>query len=252
MKKIFYESDCLSKEQISDYITDKLNGEALRTVEHHLIDCPFCNDAVEGYSIVNEAPQVYTLESQLKPVTSKVTKRHKLPIYNLNKIAAAILLLVLPAALFFYLNRNAKNQDLFSVYHATYDSSFTTRAASDKNTATSNKELEKAFQYYEAGDFENSIVHFDNYIKEQQQDEEAILYLGLAYLEEAKTSKAIQYLNSLRLNSQSYYEEATWYLALAYTKEQDHQKAKEILEELLKIENGYYHKETNELYQQLK
>ena len=46
--KIFKATECLTKEQLLDYVNQQLTGSALRQVELHICDCPFCSDAVDG------------------------------------------------------------------------------------------------------------------------------------------------------------------------------------------------------------
>lgn len=48
--KVVGNSACLTKRQISDYVRQKLYPEELYVVEMHLNECPFCNDAIEGFS----------------------------------------------------------------------------------------------------------------------------------------------------------------------------------------------------------
>lgn len=42
-------SACLTRRQIDDYLQKKLFPEELYVVEMHLNECPFCNDAIEGF-----------------------------------------------------------------------------------------------------------------------------------------------------------------------------------------------------------
>ncbi|RYD96505.1 MAG: hypothetical protein EOP54_13580 [Sphingobacteriales bacterium] len=51
-------SACLTRRQIDDYLQNKLFPEELYVVEMHLNECPFCNDAVEGYTKSGNANQL--------------------------------------------------------------------------------------------------------------------------------------------------------------------------------------------------
>lgn len=51
-------SACLTRRQIDDYLQNKLFPEELYVVEMHLNECPFCNDAVEGYTKSGNANQI--------------------------------------------------------------------------------------------------------------------------------------------------------------------------------------------------
>lgn len=51
-------SACLTRRQINDYIAKKLYPEELYVVEMHLNECPFCNDAIEGFQRADNANQL--------------------------------------------------------------------------------------------------------------------------------------------------------------------------------------------------
>ncbi|RQO32126.1 hypothetical protein DBR32_00495 [Taibaiella sp. KBW10] len=51
-------SACLTRRQINDYILNKLFPEELYVVEMHLNECPFCNDAIEGFNHTDNANQL--------------------------------------------------------------------------------------------------------------------------------------------------------------------------------------------------
>lgn len=53
--KAIENSACLTRRQIEDYLNNKLFPEELYVVEMHLVECPFCNDAIEGYTKAPEA-----------------------------------------------------------------------------------------------------------------------------------------------------------------------------------------------------
>lgn len=50
MKPIFQIHQCLSEENIKGYLTNRLSEEERFRVENHLLDCPLCSDAVDGYA----------------------------------------------------------------------------------------------------------------------------------------------------------------------------------------------------------
>ncbi|MCP3928036.1 MAG: hypothetical protein GY705_02915 [Bacteroidetes bacterium] len=112
-------------------------------------------------------------------------------------------------------------------------------------------ELETALNYYEAGNYANSIPHFEKYLSEREEDFAARFYAGVACLEEYELNKAIEYLSSVRINNEDYYEDATWYLALANVRNKDNGEATLLLDNLINNESPYYHKKAQELKQNL-
>lgn len=49
--QILNNTACLSKSQLQGYVQNTLQPEELYAVEMHLIECPICNDALEGFAI---------------------------------------------------------------------------------------------------------------------------------------------------------------------------------------------------------
>ncbi len=48
--EIFSKTECLTKEQIERLVNRQLTDKERYLIEKHLIDCPFCSEAVEGYT----------------------------------------------------------------------------------------------------------------------------------------------------------------------------------------------------------
>lgn len=74
-------SACLTRRQINDYIYKKLFPEELYVVEMHLNECPFCNDAIEGFLKTDNANQLLSevdtlqlpaIDATPEPVVEKV------------------------------------------------------------------------------------------------------------------------------------------------------------------------------------
>lgn len=84
-------SACLTRRQIDDYLQNKLFPEELYVVEMHLNECPFCNDAVEGYTRSGNANQILSTveefsftgipapEVKPEPVPAPTIAEHKAP-----------------------------------------------------------------------------------------------------------------------------------------------------------------------------
>jgi hypothetical protein len=103
---IFSLSNCLSKQQLVNYIQHKLDRDEVYIVESHLNDCPFCSDAIDGLMDA-DLTEMQTTIQEIKPnlihahiqhLPSENTNTHPAPFTissNKNKwmIAASILLL---------------------------------------------------------------------------------------------------------------------------------------------------------------
>ena len=109
MKEILEETACLKEEEIKRYLSEQSPKAELHRVENHLLDCPFCSDAIEGlegyYSFETDKDLEIlkaaiggneTIEEAEEGKVVAMPRRGRLHV--LNRIAAAILLLVVPAA----------------------------------------------------------------------------------------------------------------------------------------------------------
>ena len=83
---IFQHTECLSKEELIDYLKKKLNKKEILKVEHHISNCEFCSDSIEGY-INKENLKLDIYELKLK-VLSKSSEAKLLNIdFNVKKLS---------------------------------------------------------------------------------------------------------------------------------------------------------------------
>jgi len=253
MKELFTSTPCLSRQQVKDYIENRLDKASRFEVENHLLDCELCAAAVEGFSesydfkVDQELEQLENLfdpaqkakEAQIKPLRSNYS--------FLNRIAAAAAIILLPLAAFFYWNAQS-NDRLFSQYFESYQSDYLAIRSADE---TANPLLTKAMEVYREKEFLSSIPLFESYLEKVPENTIAAFHTGLACLEAGQSSKAIQYLEIVRLNDEEYYEDASWYLALAYLQLERKEEALAVLNDLTKISDSYYQEEVRQLIQQL-
>lgn len=74
--QIFNKTSCLSERQIADFVLRKLVPEEERAIEQHLIDCPFCNEAIAGYEVLIEQEKT-TSAKIIYPLASDILKSNK-------------------------------------------------------------------------------------------------------------------------------------------------------------------------------
>ncbi|HXS36138.1 MAG TPA: zf-HC2 domain-containing protein [Flavipsychrobacter sp.] len=113
LSHIFDKSACLTRRQIKDYLDGSMTPEECHAVEHHLNDCIFCSEAVDGMldtryeaaetvaeldtSFLNEhfhsiTPQVHL--NSLAPSQAIAIHKHKnkmQPVWSTTSIAVAVL-----------------------------------------------------------------------------------------------------------------------------------------------------------------
>ncbi len=70
--QILENTTCLSKSQLLGYLSNTLQPEELYAVEMHLIECPICNDAIEGLNVTSHTERLLnTLPVMTKLPVSK-------------------------------------------------------------------------------------------------------------------------------------------------------------------------------------
>jgi hypothetical protein len=89
-------SACLTRRQINDYIYKKLFPEEQYVVEMHLNECPFCNDAIEGFLKTSNANQLLSevdtlqlpaVEAAPEPLVEKVVPKKEVIVPPVSKTA---------------------------------------------------------------------------------------------------------------------------------------------------------------------
>ncbi|MEO1513808.1 MAG: hypothetical protein AAFV95_02305 [Bacteroidota bacterium] len=255
MKKIFQPDRCLSQEDIRRYLREELDEDTQYQLENHLLDCPLCSDAVEGYAThynFEEDKQLEELQTHFssapKPAKATVAKERSLwP--RLAAAAAAVLLLT--TAIWQYANHQAE-ENLYLAYHESFvpENLSAIRSADGQQSSTDENFLQ-ATKLYQAQDYAASIPPLERHLAQDSEDVMATLLLGLAYLEEGKSQQAIDKLEIVRLNSSDYYEDASWYAALAYLQADQAADARLLLQDLRQLKDGFYQAKIEELLSKL-
>ena len=266
MNHILEKTKCLSEEEIKKYFSDKATKVEIRRVENHLLDCALCALAMEGF----EAHYDFTADDDLDSLkdfphkqsfsvaTSKVLQEEQAPIvslssrsrlYFINRVAAAILLLLLPAATWLYLN-NQKDAALSTGFE-TIEMDIT-RGFGDDNVFTEYEAMVyKATAQYNVGNYEVSLQVAEDWLAQYKEDTKAALLAGMAALKMEDYSLAESYLTTVRINDTESYEQATWLLAHVYLHIQDKKKAIALLDELIALGDGRFFRKAKEMKQDL-
>ncbi len=83
--QILNNTACLSKNQLQGYVNNTLQPEELYAVEMHLIECPICNDAIEGLSYAQNTSILNSLKPPTKLPSIKSKDKKIAPTNNNNK-----------------------------------------------------------------------------------------------------------------------------------------------------------------------
>ncbi|GJM35006.1 MAG: hypothetical protein DHS20C18_40070 [Saprospiraceae bacterium] len=233
MKGLFKSTSCLSQQEIIAYLKENLSDSSRYEVESHLLDCPLCNAAVEGYADDYQyaeaelASDITDLEQKLKGSTEHEASYESS--FSLNKMVGFILFLFLAASAYLYFQHTQQDRWFVDFFEPAPSSYLTLRSGSE----TMPDGLKTAMSFYKNEQYINSLPHFDQYLAKQNGDFEAMFYAGIANLGAENYSSAIDYLQRVSINDSDRYEAASWYLALAYLKTNQPKEAKGILKGLI-------------------
>jgi len=247
---------CLSEMQIKNYLNQSISDKERFEVEDHLLDCPFCTDAVEGFSDHYDFEKDSSLERLDKHFEEKLKKEEALiktlnppNRFSINRIAAAVLLLLIPLAGWMYWNNNA-DQNLYASYMSENAAPSATMRSGEGASALEMPVVQAKKLFHEKR-FEASLQACEEVLEKIPHHPLATYYAGLSALESGHSELARHYLSGLRINEPDFYEDATWYLALTEVKAGDKAAAKKLLEELVKLPQGIYFEQVKELIEQL-
>jgi tetratricopeptide (TPR) repeat protein len=225
---------------MSGYLCGNLDSKTLLRVEHHLLDCELCSDAVDGFNEFDLTHTSSHLPNTFAELTSE-KKNEKRPVASIRPITrnllrvAAIGSIALVSYLTFF--RGPSLDQLYSKYYSVYQADIPVSSRGTEQTDL-NLEFEQGIIEYNKGDFQKSLDFFQNALYDEGKDPVISFFAGLACMEIKQFEKAIGYLNITKEADSLYSTKATWYIALSYLKLGEIEKASEQLDEL--IEEGSF------------
>lgn len=239
MKTFLKDSKHLTYQEIQLYLSNKISLKKRFRVENHLLDCPLCESAMEGFKhSQNIGEDSLALKKLRNNSFAPETKRKTIVMWPL-KIAASFMLLLIPLAVLYFF----QPEDIVEKYAGNLSEEF----ASGNRWITEKSSFQKALLSCENGDYTSCIDHLNDCLKDKPTNSGLNFYLGLAHFGNQDFGKANQYLSTVSKHS-SYYEDAYWYSILSQLKTGDKSHVISMLNNYTtKKPNGFYFKEAKEL-----
>lgn len=174
-------------------------------------------------------------------------KRRFLPF--LLKIAASLLILIIP--IYFLFQTTSNPEQLFAQSFQAIPSAIP-QSGIDRGEHASQEAQHKALALYEQEKYSEAIPVFESYLENQEANTPVRFYYGISLLAEQKAHQSIEQFERVFQEStnHAYQRSAQWYQALAYLLLNQKQNARAILEELTQ-KDGDFHEEAQELIEQL-
>ena len=147
---IFQSNGCLSEEELQLYLSGDLDDSTRFRVENHLLDCPLCSEAVEGFENANDADINIELENLKKTIDLKsnaTSGSSRASVFTLNRIAAAILFLLIGSSVIIYFNAQKNQKTFLAEYQSDPLDNLRSVEADEID-----EQLKEGFDYFKSGD----------------------------------------------------------------------------------------------------
>ena len=165
------------------------------------------------------------------------SKHHHLRARRRIAAVSSSLIIALAGTLTLWLSyRNLDNQKIYEQYYSPAEAGVTFRSEGKAD----NSELQTAMQYYESGNYEQALFHFEKILRNDPTRLGLNLYSGISQMEVNRYRDANTSFHKIIDNNYILYiEQAEWYLAFCYLMTDDLEKARD---QFMLIENrkGYY------------
>lgn len=235
MKPIFQEHECLSEGAIQGYLGNRLSLNERHKVENHLLDCPLCSDAVEGFAMQRK-------DSAKRGILS----------INWRIIAVAAAAVALIAAVVWIYSGPQDSGSLYASYYEPYDSDLDIQfREAGGSSIPADTPLTRGLKAYGSHDFARAIPELQGFVTRFPDHAVARFYLGLSLVSEERLEEAAQQLGIVQQARQEYWEEACWYEALVLIKLERKEEARELLNTLTSPGNGRYYEKAKALINKL-
>jgi hypothetical protein len=227
MKSLFKERRCLSARELQRYADHQLSTRQAHEVEAHLLDCPLCAAAAEGYTELSFSEADEAALEELGEMPFPARKR-SLPRVWMNR-AAAVLLIVAGAYALWQYRAATRHQAIFAAYYEPVQPAYLNlRGAAVSPDSSPKPELTAALQLYEKGEFEGSIVFLEQHLNAHPDDEQARLLMASALLGNWQPGRAINILHQLESGNVAT-EDLYWLLILAHIQNDELDMASKLL-----------------------
>lgn len=225
-------------EYIEKYLLGDMNPDEKEAFEKKIQEDRFLAEQVSLQKDLMIGVDSYfkeELKQELKEIESSYRRKTilKIPDKLFYGIAASFALLIVAGIFVFRIG--SSSSEIYDQYMKPYPNIVNPITRSEEQADDS----EKAYQYYEIGDYETAINMFENYLEENPANEAASFYLGLSHMMADQTRRSIEYLELVVNTSSRFSEPAKWYLALAFLDLGKKSKAQEVLIQITNSESAY-------------
>lgn len=192
------------------------------------------NNAINEHDIIK-------LRKKLEKIYQAHKETHKKriipPTRRFLYLAASFIFMIIGVGgIFYMLTSQYTPGDLYNKFYSPYQSVVSYGTPLEDV----NKSLDKAFHFYDNGQYEKALDNFEMILQKQSGNDYVGFYAAMSYLELDKEEEAQQLLNDIIKEKDGLFTELSkWYLALSYLKTENTKKAKTIFNELIYSNSNY-------------
>ena len=188
------------------------------------------NDFKEAYEFQKELQDTLVLNDreQIKKELQDWDKAQNKSRFKPWQIAASIIILLGTSLLLFFNSQSSSTEELYASYFEPYRNIVQPIVRGEHKDDVQSK----AFEAYEAKDYENAILYFNEIINDEPSATISF-YKANALLQLDKANQAISILEANVKNPDTLHDRNLWYLALAYLKNNNIDASKKALKQLL-------------------
>lgn len=197
---------CIQPEEFTAYLSGQMDSSARHRIEMHLLDCEFCNDAMDGF-LEMESPSALTrINDELKAEVDlniastageDFTKEATVRVLFPWRMAAAVALIAVSTITLYLVIPRQSNQELFTQEYKPYP-------AAPEPTISANEPLRPENEQLTNGQEQKSINE-----ESQKRDVKVVVVTDAKNLEEAANStESVQGNQTFTLNEVSKFQES--------------------------------------------
>jgi tetratricopeptide (TPR) repeat protein len=237
--------ECLSAHELVAYVDGKLPVDRKAEIDRHFDECRLCAASVEGVARLESSEEylrsAHSILAHVRTRTATVAmpaiaaRKSSSRYWSARQYLALAATLVAGVGAALYLGRPGQSESLFQRYFEPYPSTQPIIRGSAGTDSSSD-----ALALYEARNYRDALVAFEDILKGQPNNAVVHFYTGLCRLALGKSVEAIRDLEQVRQLGANEFEAPTeWYLALAHLRSQNAAEARLRLKRIA-ARGGFY------------
>ncbi|MEO7308016.1 MAG: tetratricopeptide repeat protein [Ferruginibacter sp.] len=219
-------------DKIEQYLNDEMQPQERKDFEWQLENDEELKNDFQLYNSINntmKAEEVSEDEHELAKTLQQLNRKYILPGHvkqgNFKKwlAAAAAVLIILIGTVYVLTNKETSPEKLYASYSEHAPVKIQLRGNTGDSLAGMAADKFNNKKYNEA------LPLLQAYVKQQPDDIQMNISLGICYLEMSRFTDAEQVFSAIAAGQTAYAETANWYLALTALKQKDIEKCRSIL-----------------------